>query len=80
MGCYQEGIAKTKIGEKDVTRTAHVYEYPTQISITPSLKTESADKALVPSHLLPQREKPKEDQLPWLVLQHAPAHTPTQRL
>ena len=31
---YQEGIAKTKIGNK--VTTAHIYEYTTQISVTPS--------------------------------------------
>ncbi|KAA8905995.1 chitin synthase-domain-containing protein [Sphaerosporella brunnea] len=31
MGCYQEGIAKTKVNEKDVT--AHIYEYTTQVGI-----------------------------------------------
>jgi len=34
MGCYQEGIAKTKIGERDVT--VHIYEYTTRIPVTPS--------------------------------------------
>jgi chitin synthase len=28
MGAYQEGVAKTKVGTKDVT--AHIYEYTTQ--------------------------------------------------
>ncbi|KAL0639315.1 hypothetical protein Q9L58_001541 [Maublancomyces gigas] len=31
MGCYQEGIAKTKVNEEDVT--AHIYEYTTQVGI-----------------------------------------------
>ena len=31
MGCYQEGIAKTKVNDKDVT--AHIYEYTTQVGI-----------------------------------------------
>lgn len=31
MGCYQEGIAKTRVNEDDVT--AHIYEYTTQVGI-----------------------------------------------
>lgn len=31
MGCYQEGIAKTKVNDKDVQ--AHIYEYTTQVGI-----------------------------------------------
>ncbi|KAG0641207.1 chitin synthase-domain-containing protein [Tuber brumale] len=31
MGCYQEGIAKQKVNDKDVT--AHIYEYTTQVGI-----------------------------------------------
>jgi chitin synthase len=50
MGCYQEGIAKTKIRERDVT--AHIYEYTTQISITPSLKIETPDKGVVPVQVI----------------------------
>ncbi|KAF9524129.1 chitin synthase [Crepidotus variabilis] len=50
MGCYQEGVAKTKIGKKDVT--AHIYEYTTQISVTPSLKIEGAEKGTVPVQLI----------------------------
>jgi chitin synthase len=50
MGCYQEGIAKTKIGERDVT--AHIYEYTTQISVTPSLKIETFEKGVVPVQVI----------------------------
>jgi chitin synthase len=50
MGCYQEGVAKTKIGERDVT--AHIYEYTTQISITPYLKIEGAEKGIVPVQII----------------------------
>ncbi|KAF8420791.1 chitin synthase-domain-containing protein [Tirmania nivea] len=31
MGCYQEGIAKSSVNNKDVT--AHIYEYTTQVGI-----------------------------------------------
>jgi chitin synthase len=34
MGCYQEDVAKLKIGRQDVT--AHIYEYTTQSPVTPS--------------------------------------------
>ncbi|KAF8892782.1 chitin synthase-domain-containing protein [Gymnopilus junonius] len=50
MGCYQEGVAKTKIGKQDVT--AHIYEYTAQISITPSLKIEGAEKGVVPVQII----------------------------
>ena len=43
MCCYQEGIAKTKIGERDVT--AHISEYTIQISTPPSFKIETLEKA-----------------------------------
>ncbi|KAF8997184.1 chitin synthase-domain-containing protein [Cyathus striatus] len=43
MGCYQEGVAKSQIGEK---------EYTTQISITPSLKIEGAEKGIVPVQII----------------------------
>jgi chitin synthase len=50
MGVYQPGIAKTRVESKDVT--AHIYEYTTQISITPSLKFETADKGVVPVQII----------------------------
>ncbi|KAH6907524.1 chitin synthase [Coprinopsis sp. MPI-PUGE-AT-0042] len=50
MGAYQEGIAKTKVGTKNVT--AHIYEYTTQISVTPSLKIEGAEKGTVPVQII----------------------------
>jgi len=46
MGSYQEGVAKTKIGERAVT--AHVYEYTTQVSVTPSLKIETSIRVSYP--------------------------------
>jgi chitin synthase len=32
MGCYQEGIAKDTVGNKDVT--AHIFEYTSQVVVT----------------------------------------------
>ena len=73
MGCYREGIAKTKIGNRDTT--THIYKYTTQISVTPSLKVETSERGV-----LPQREKSKENQLSPLVLQCVRTHPPTQCL
>ncbi|KAH9480087.1 Chitin synthase 4 [Psilocybe cubensis] len=50
MGAYQEGVAKQKIGNQEVT--AHIYEYTTQISVTPSLKIEGAEKGTVPVQVI----------------------------
>ncbi|KAG2010491.1 chitin synthase, variant 2 [Coprinopsis cinerea AmutBmut pab1-1] len=50
MGAYQEGIAKTKVGTKDVT--AHIYEYTTQISVTPSMKIETSTSGTVPVQII----------------------------
>jgi len=50
MGCYQEGVAQTKIGERDVT--AHIYEYTTQISVTPTLTIKTFEKEVVPVQVI----------------------------
>ncbi|KAF9448778.1 glycosyltransferase family 2 protein [Macrolepiota fuliginosa MF-IS2] len=50
MGAYQEGVAKNQIGDKAVT--AHIYEYTTQISVTPSMKIEGAEKGVVPVQVI----------------------------
>ncbi|KAK0183781.1 glycosyltransferase family 2 protein [Armillaria mellea] len=50
MGVYQEGIAKNIIDEKPVT--AHIFEYTTQVSVTPSLKIEGAEKKHVPVQII----------------------------
>jgi hypothetical protein len=59
MGCYQEGVTKTnlKIGERAVT--AHIYEYTTQISVTPALKIETSEKVSSPSRLSKRKIKGK---------------------
>ncbi|EIW81631.1 glycosyltransferase family 2 protein [Coniophora puteana RWD-64-598 SS2] len=50
MGAYQDGIAKNIVNGRPVT--AHIYEYTTQISVTPSMKIEGAEKGIVPVQLL----------------------------
>ncbi|KAI0318366.1 glycosyltransferase family 2 protein [Amylostereum chailletii] len=50
MGAYQEGIAKSIVNGKPVA--AHVYEYTTQISVTPSNKIEGAEKGIVPVQVI----------------------------
>ncbi|ESK82202.1 chitin synthase [Moniliophthora roreri MCA 2997] len=50
MGAYQDGVAKNVINGKEVT--AHIYEYTTQISVTPSLKIEGPEKGHVPVQLI----------------------------
>ncbi|KAH7102577.1 glycosyltransferase family 2 protein [Auriculariales sp. MPI-PUGE-AT-0066] len=46
MGIYQDGVAKNVINKKEVT--AHIYEYTTQVSVTPSLKIEGAERGVCP--------------------------------
>ncbi|KAI0073004.1 glycosyltransferase family 2 protein [Panus rudis PR-1116 ss-1] len=50
MGAYQDGIAKNIVNGKPVT--AHIYEYTTQISVTPSNKIEGAERGIVPVQLI----------------------------
>lgn len=50
MGVYQEGIAKNKVNQKDVT--AHVYEYTTQVSLDSDLKFKGAEKGIVPCQMI----------------------------
>ncbi|EIN12208.1 glycosyltransferase family 2 protein [Punctularia strigosozonata HHB-11173 SS5] len=50
MGAYQDGIAKNIVNGKEVT--AHIYEYTTQISVTPSMKIEGAEKGAVPVQII----------------------------
>ncbi|KAI0727135.1 glycosyltransferase family 2 protein [Fomitopsis betulina] len=50
MGAYQEGVAKNVIKNKPVT--AHIFEYTTQISVTPSMKLEGADRGIVPVQII----------------------------
>ncbi|THU77602.1 glycosyltransferase family 2 protein [Dendrothele bispora CBS 962.96] len=50
MGCYQEGVAKNVVNGKEVS--AHIYEYTTQVCVTPSLKLEGGEKNHVPVQMI----------------------------
>ncbi|CAI2167449.1 17560_t:CDS:2 [Funneliformis geosporum] len=50
IGVYQDGIAKNKVNDRDVT--AHIFEYTTQISIDPDMVFKGADKGIVPVQVL----------------------------
>nr|VWO98184.1 Uncharacterized protein [Ganoderma boninense] len=50
MGAYQDGVAKNVVNGKPVA--AHIYEYTTQISVTPSMKLEGAERGIVPVQIL----------------------------
>ena len=50
MGCFQPGIAKNLVNQKEVT--AHVYEYTTQVSLDADLKFKGAEKGIVPAQLI----------------------------
>ncbi|KAK3704688.1 Chitin synthase, class 2 [Vermiconidia calcicola] len=50
MGCYQSGIAKNIVNQKEVT--AHVYEYTTQVSLDSDLKFKGAEKGIVPCQMI----------------------------
>ncbi|KAF2223871.1 chitin synthase, class II [Elsinoe ampelina] len=50
MGCYQNGIAKNLVNQKEVQ--AHVYEYTTQVSLDADLKFKGAEKGIVPCQMI----------------------------
>ncbi|KAI8929496.1 chitin synthase-domain-containing protein [Entophlyctis helioformis] len=50
MGVYQEGIMKDHVNEKAVT--AHLFEYTTQVCVTPDLKVHGHEKGYVPVQIL----------------------------
>ncbi|KAG8768582.1 Chitin synthase, class 1 [Ceratobasidium sp. 428] len=50
MGVYQDGVAKNVVDKKPVT--AHIYEYTTQISVTPSMRIEGAERGIVPCQII----------------------------
>ncbi|RDB15269.1 Chitin synthase 4 [Hypsizygus marmoreus] len=50
MGAYQQEIARNEINQIPVT--AHIYEYTTQISVTPNLKIEGPEKGVVPVQII----------------------------
>jgi chitin synthase len=50
MGCFQEDVAKLKIGRRDVT--AHIYEYTTQSPVTPSPNPEASGHGVLPVQII----------------------------
>jgi len=65
--CIPRRYRKTKIGERDVK--AHIYEYTTQISITPSQNRNlRKGRGPRPSHILPRREKQTPTDGTWRVV------------
>ncbi|THH31616.1 hypothetical protein EUX98_g2593 [Antrodiella citrinella] len=50
MGAYQDGVAKNIVNAKPVT--AHIYEYTVQVSVSPSMKIEGADRGIVPVQVI----------------------------
>ncbi|KYG44281.1 glycosyltransferase family 2 protein [Acidomyces richmondensis BFW] len=50
MGCYQSGIAKNLVNQREVT--AHVYEYTTQVSLDSDLRFKGAEKGIVPCQMI----------------------------
>ncbi|KAK5163216.1 Chitin synthase, class 2 [Saxophila tyrrhenica] len=50
MGCYQSGIAKNVVNQREVT--GHVYEYTTQVSLDSDLKFKGAEKGIVPCQMI----------------------------
>ena len=50
MGVYQNGIMKDHVNNKPVT--AHLFEYTTQVCVTPDLKVHGHEKGYVPVQIL----------------------------
>ncbi|KAK4051671.1 Chitin synthase, class 3 [Microbotryomycetes sp. JL221] len=50
LGVYQEGLATNQIDSETVQ--AHVYEYTTQMSISPDLKFRGLEKGIVPTQIM----------------------------
>ena len=50
LGCYQDGIAKNLVNQREVT--GHVYEYTTQVSLDADLKFKGAEKGIVPVQMI----------------------------
>ncbi|KIP07919.1 glycosyltransferase family 2 protein [Phlebiopsis gigantea 11061_1 CR5-6] len=50
MGAYQDGLAKNIVNGKAVA--AHIYEYTTQISVSPSMKIEGFEKGIMPVQII----------------------------
>lgn len=50
QGIYQDGVAKNVVNGKPVT--CHIYEYTTQVAITPDLKYKGAESGIVPVQVI----------------------------
>lgn len=50
QGVYQDGVAKNVVNGKPVT--CHIYEYTTQIAVTPDLKYKGAEAGIVPVQII----------------------------
>ncbi|KAG8919708.1 Chitin synthase, class 1 [Tulasnella sp. 417] len=50
MGIYQDGVAKNVVNKKSVT--AHIYEYTTQVTVTPELRLHGSERGTVPVQVI----------------------------
>ncbi|KAI0738834.1 glycosyltransferase family 2 protein [Daedaleopsis nitida] len=78
MGAYQDGVAKNGVNGKPVT--AHIYEYTTQISVTPSMKLEGAERGIVPVQVifcLKEKNQKKINSHRWFFNAFGPILEPT---
>lgn len=50
MGVYQDGVAKNYVNGKEVQ--AHVFEYTAQVSLTPDMRFQGAEKQIVPVQMI----------------------------
>ena len=50
LGVYQKDVGKNKVDDKTVH--AHVYEYTTQLSISPDMKFKGLEKGIVPAQIV----------------------------
>ncbi|EPX72734.1 chitin synthase I [Schizosaccharomyces octosporus yFS286] len=78
IGVYQDGIAKNKVNEKEVT--SHIYEYTTQLSIDPNLKFKGSEKGIVPVQMifcLKEQNKKKINSHRWFFQALCPVLQPT---
>ncbi|KIO23871.1 glycosyltransferase family 2 protein [Tulasnella calospora MUT 4182] len=50
MGIYQDGVAKNVVNKKPVT--AHIYEYTTQVTVTPELRLHGSERGTVPVQVI----------------------------
>lgn len=50
MGIYQDGVGKNVVNKKPVT--AHIYEYTTQVTVTPELRLHGSERGTVPVQVI----------------------------